>query len=305
VVVTGNGRCEPGVAYKTWATWRSLYAGAPNLPAVVLRELARFAGVHVFPRRTTSSTPTTVSWPCTRSREERSTSGCRSPAGVRSLTAGARSPRLRFPNSPMRSSPETRLYYLGPPATWALNPVITKRAVHGQGQGDAKRPVHTDPPRWGGLSGADYGQVRWSWGHGRRVPASLPGQDLPQRRVRLRVRRQGTTCSSTRRDDRLRNWRPATPAAGHLQGGELNRSEGGRLLEAGVVGSSFAHRDPRAARGAGQLHEVPPVGTRAGAPCYCNVDYEWPGRRPRLAAQGRPVHGDRGAHRDPPGVRET
>lgn len=48
VVVTGNGRCEPGVAYKEQDGWRSLYVGAPNLPAAVLREFARFAGVHVY-----------------------------------------------------------------------------------------------------------------------------------------------------------------------------------------------------------------------------------------------------------------
>ncbi|MEW6754632.1 MAG: beta-galactosidase [Candidatus Latescibacterota bacterium] len=48
IVVTGNGRCEPGVAYRDLGSWRSLYVGAPNLPANVLRQIARFAGVHVY-----------------------------------------------------------------------------------------------------------------------------------------------------------------------------------------------------------------------------------------------------------------
>ena len=48
VVVTGDGRCEPGVAYKEMKDWRSLYVGAPNTPAHVLREIARFAGVHIY-----------------------------------------------------------------------------------------------------------------------------------------------------------------------------------------------------------------------------------------------------------------
>lgn len=48
IIVTCNGRCEPGVVYKDMEHWRSLYVGAPNVPAHVLREMARFAGVHIY-----------------------------------------------------------------------------------------------------------------------------------------------------------------------------------------------------------------------------------------------------------------
>ncbi|MSR82865.1 MAG: hypothetical protein EXS58_08060 [Candidatus Latescibacteria bacterium] len=59
--------------------------------------------------------------------------------------------------------------------------------------------------------------------------------------------------------------------------GELNRSETARLLEAGAVGIQLPRSESRA-----QLEELisymkfPPHGTRAGAPCYGNVDYAWP-----------------------------
>lgn len=59
--------------------------------------------------------------------------------------------------------------------------------------------------------------------------------------------------------------------------GELNRSETARLLEAGAVGVQLPRSESRA-----QLEELisymkfPPHGTRAGAPCYGNVDYAWP-----------------------------
>ena len=59
--------------------------------------------------------------------------------------------------------------------------------------------------------------------------------------------------------------------------GELNRSEVARLLEAGAVGIQLPRSESRA-----QLQELisymkfPPHGTRAGAPCYGNVDYAWP-----------------------------
>ena len=59
--------------------------------------------------------------------------------------------------------------------------------------------------------------------------------------------------------------------------GELNRSETARLLEAGAVGIQLPRSESRA-----QLEELisymkfPPKGTRAGAPCYGNVDYAWP-----------------------------
>jgi 2-keto-3-deoxy-L-rhamnonate aldolase RhmA len=59
--------------------------------------------------------------------------------------------------------------------------------------------------------------------------------------------------------------------------GELNRAEIARLLEAGVVGIQLPRTESRE-----QLLELidymkfPPHGTRAGAPCYGNVDYRWP-----------------------------
>jgi len=59
--------------------------------------------------------------------------------------------------------------------------------------------------------------------------------------------------------------------------GELNRAEAARLLEAGAVGIQLPRSESRA-----QLEELisymkfPPKGTRAGAPCYGNVDYAWP-----------------------------
>lgn len=59
--------------------------------------------------------------------------------------------------------------------------------------------------------------------------------------------------------------------------GELNRSETARLLEAGAVGIQLPRSESRA-----QLEQLisfmkfPPYGTRAGAPCYGNVDYAWP-----------------------------
>jgi len=59
--------------------------------------------------------------------------------------------------------------------------------------------------------------------------------------------------------------------------GELNRSEAARLLEAWAVGIQLPRSESRA-----QLEELisymkfPPHGTRAGAPCYGNVDYAWP-----------------------------
>jgi len=59
--------------------------------------------------------------------------------------------------------------------------------------------------------------------------------------------------------------------------GELNRAEAARLLEAGAVGIQLPRTESRE-----QLEELisymkfPPKGTRAGAPCYGNVDYAWP-----------------------------
>jgi hypothetical protein len=46
--VYSRGRCAPGFAVKQFPQWRSVYCAAPNLPASVLRGVARFAGVHLY-----------------------------------------------------------------------------------------------------------------------------------------------------------------------------------------------------------------------------------------------------------------
>jgi 2-dehydro-3-deoxyglucarate aldolase/4-hydroxy-2-oxoheptanedioate aldolase len=58
--------------------------------------------------------------------------------------------------------------------------------------------------------------------------------------------------------------------------GQLNRSEVTRLLDSGVVGIQLPRTESRE-----QLSELieymnfPPIGSRAGAPCFGNVDYSW------------------------------
>ena len=47
-VVYSQGRCLPGFGVKEFDQWRSVYAPAPNLPAPVLRGVARYAGVHLY-----------------------------------------------------------------------------------------------------------------------------------------------------------------------------------------------------------------------------------------------------------------
>ena len=47
-VVYSQGNCRPGFAVKEFAAWRSVYSAAPNLPADVLRGIARYAGVHIY-----------------------------------------------------------------------------------------------------------------------------------------------------------------------------------------------------------------------------------------------------------------
>ncbi|MBT5874761.1 MAG: hypothetical protein HOH43_15190 [Candidatus Latescibacteria bacterium] len=47
-VVYSQGRCLPGLGVKTFEDWTSVYIAAPNIPAPVLRGLARFAGVHLY-----------------------------------------------------------------------------------------------------------------------------------------------------------------------------------------------------------------------------------------------------------------
>ena len=47
-VVYSEGRCRPGLGVKVFPEWSSIYVAAPNIPAPVLRGLARFAGVHLY-----------------------------------------------------------------------------------------------------------------------------------------------------------------------------------------------------------------------------------------------------------------
>ena len=47
-VVINQGRCEPGYVLREYPAWASLYMAAPNPPPGVLREIARYAGVHLY-----------------------------------------------------------------------------------------------------------------------------------------------------------------------------------------------------------------------------------------------------------------
>jgi len=47
-VVFSQGNCKPGMGIKTFPGWTSIYIAAPNVPAPVLRGIARFAGVHLY-----------------------------------------------------------------------------------------------------------------------------------------------------------------------------------------------------------------------------------------------------------------
>jgi hypothetical protein len=47
-VVYSQGRCKPGFGVREYGAWSSVYVAAPNLPASVLRGLARYAGVHLY-----------------------------------------------------------------------------------------------------------------------------------------------------------------------------------------------------------------------------------------------------------------
>lgn len=44
----GQGRNVPGLAVKRFPEWTSIHVAVPNIPAPVLRGLARFAGVHLY-----------------------------------------------------------------------------------------------------------------------------------------------------------------------------------------------------------------------------------------------------------------
>ncbi len=42
------GRAQTGLALKEFADWHSIYCATPNIPAPVLRGIARYAGVHLY-----------------------------------------------------------------------------------------------------------------------------------------------------------------------------------------------------------------------------------------------------------------
>jgi hypothetical protein len=47
-VVFAQGSCKPGMGVKVFPEWTSIYVAAPNLPAPLLRGVARFASVHLY-----------------------------------------------------------------------------------------------------------------------------------------------------------------------------------------------------------------------------------------------------------------
>lgn len=47
-VITQMGRAQTGLAVKEMGDWRSVYCATPNVPAVVLRGIARYAGAHLY-----------------------------------------------------------------------------------------------------------------------------------------------------------------------------------------------------------------------------------------------------------------
>ena len=46
--VFAQGTCKPGFGLKKFANWNSVYISVPNIPASVLRAIARAAGVHIY-----------------------------------------------------------------------------------------------------------------------------------------------------------------------------------------------------------------------------------------------------------------
>jgi len=47
-LIYNRGRFKPGLTVKSFEDWTSIYAGAPMIPASILRNMAKFAGVHVY-----------------------------------------------------------------------------------------------------------------------------------------------------------------------------------------------------------------------------------------------------------------
>jgi len=47
-VVFSQGNCKPGMGVRSFPEWTSIYVAAPNIPAALLRGIARFSGVHLY-----------------------------------------------------------------------------------------------------------------------------------------------------------------------------------------------------------------------------------------------------------------
>jgi len=47
-LIYNQGRCKPGFCLKGFEDWTSIFIGAPVIPAQVLRNIARFARVHIY-----------------------------------------------------------------------------------------------------------------------------------------------------------------------------------------------------------------------------------------------------------------
>ena len=47
-MVGAQGQCQPGMGIKTFPDWTSIFVAVPNLPAKLLRNIASYAGVHIF-----------------------------------------------------------------------------------------------------------------------------------------------------------------------------------------------------------------------------------------------------------------
>jgi len=47
-VVYSQGSCVPDLGVKAFSEWTSVYIASPNIPASVLRGVARFANVHLY-----------------------------------------------------------------------------------------------------------------------------------------------------------------------------------------------------------------------------------------------------------------
>ena len=48
LLIYNQGRCKPGFCLKGFEDWTSIFIGAPVIPAQVLRNIARFARVHIY-----------------------------------------------------------------------------------------------------------------------------------------------------------------------------------------------------------------------------------------------------------------